>query len=287
MKLIIILIATAAEKFLGDVIGQFRKWRELGWYHKLVGMVEQKFGSIEVLKGPVGVGAMLALPIIAYFLLNSILGGIHGVFAFLFTIVVLWYCLGPRDLDSEVGAVVAAVRSGDEAEANRLAQALAGAETPVTSESRGRAVVESILTEANERWFGVLFWFALLGPIGALLFRFSSELRRYAARASSGMAEWAGCVRNVLVWVPARLAALGYAISGSLTGAFQQWRVFDTLTLQQSDLVLTQSGIGALQLHADGSNEVERVTAALDLVMRTLIILIGLLVLVYLIGWIT
>lgn len=294
MKLIIILIATAAEKFLGDILGQFRKWRDLGWYHKLVALVEQKFGSIEALKGPVGVGLMLAVPIIAYLILSSIVGGIHGIFAFLLTIVILWYCLGPRDLDTEVGAILAAVRGSDEAEANRLAQALTHSEAPLSNELRGRAVVESILTEANERWYGVLFWFALLGPLGALLFRFSCELRRYATRASSGMATWAACVRNVLVWIPARLAALGYAVSGSLTGAFQQWRVMDSLTLEHSDAVLTQSGTGALQLGSDGpsgaeywkTHEVERITAAQDLVMRTLLVLLGLLVLVYFIGWI-
>jgi membrane protein required for beta-lactamase induction len=283
MRLLIALITTAADKFLGEPLGKLKALRRLDWYHRLVGLIEQKLGSVEVFKGPAGVAAMLALPLLVFWLLLSVIGGWHGILAFLLTVLVLFYCLGPEDLDEQVRALIAAIRGSNDAEANRLAQALGRSAQPVPAETRGDTVVESILTEFPERVFGVLLWFLILGPIGAVLFRFSAELRRYAMQASSGLRDWAGRVYAVLAWLPSRIVALGYALSGNLTGAFERWRVLDTLTLEQNETALRQSGTGALQA---GSGEVERIAAAQGLVTRTLILLLAILTVLYVIAWI-
>lgn len=286
MRLLIVLITTAADKFPGEPLRKFKALRRLDWYHSLVGMIEQKLGSVEVFKGPVGVAAMLALPLLVFWVLLSVIGGWHGILWFLLTIVILLYCLGPEDLDDQVRALIAALRGGNDVEATRLAQTLGRSAQPVPAETRGPTVVESILTEFQERVFGVLLWFLILGPIGAVLFRFSAELRRYAVQASSGLRDWAGRVYNVLAWLPSRIVALGYALSGNLTGAFERWRVLDTLTLEQNETALRQSGTGALQLGSD-TGEVERITAAQGLVTRTLLLLLAILTVLYVIAWIT
>ena len=286
MKLLIVLITTAADKCLREPLRKLKALRRLDWYHRLVGMIEQKLGSVEVFKGPVGVVAMLALPLLVFWLLLSVIGGWHGILWFLLTVAILFYCLGPDDLDDQVGALIAAIRGGNDAEANHLAQALGRSAQPVAAETRGHTVVESILTEFQERVFGVLLWFLILGPIGAVLFRFSAELRRYAIQASSGLRDWAGRVYNVLAWLPSRIVALGYALAGNLTGAFESWRVLDTLSLEQNETALRQSGTGALQLGSD-AGEVERITAAQGLVTRTLILLLAILTVLYVIAWIT
>ncbi|MGQ0592529.1 MAG: regulatory signaling modulator protein AmpE [Gammaproteobacteria bacterium] len=285
MRLLIVLITTAADKLLGESLGKFKALRRLDWYHRLVGLIEQKLGSVEVFKGPAGVAAMLALPLLVFWLLLSVIGGWHAILAFLLAIAILLYCLGPEDLDDQIRALIAAIRGSNDAEANRLAQALGRSAQPVPAETRGHMVVESILTEFPERVFGVLLWFLILGPIGAVLFRFSAELRRYAIQASSGLRDWAGRVYNVLAWLPSRIVALGYALSGNLTGAFESWRVLDTLTLEQNEAVLRHSGTGALQLGSD-VGEVERITAAQGLVTRTLIVLLAILTVLYVIAWI-
>jgi membrane protein required for beta-lactamase induction len=310
MRLLIVLITTAADKLLGEA--KFKALRRLDWYHRLVGWIDQKLGGVEVFKGPLGVAAMLALPLLVFWFLLSWIGGWHGILAFLLAVVILLYCLGPEDLDDQVRALIAAIRGGNDAEADRLAQALGRsaqpvpaetrghtvveplpAETrghtvvePLPAETRGHTVVESILTEFPERVFGVLLWFLILGPIGAVLFRFSAELRRYTVQASSGLRDWAGRVYKVLAWLPSRIVALGYALSGNLTGAFERWRVLDTLTLEQNETALRMSGTGALQLGSD-AGEVERITAAQGLVTRTLLLLLAILTVLYVIAWIT
>lgn len=285
MRLLIVLITTAADKLLGESLAKFKALRRLDWYHRLVGWIEQKVGSVEVFKGPLGVVAMLALPLLVFWFLLSWIGGWHGILAFLLAIAILLYCLGPEDLDDQIRALIAAIRGSNDAEANRLAQALGRSAQPVPAETRGHTVVESILTEFPERVFGVLLWFLILGPIGAVLFRFSAELRRYTLQASSGLRDWAGRVYNVLAWLPSRIVALGYALSGNLTGAFERWRVLDTLTLEQNETALRMSGTGALQIGSD-AGEVERITAAQGLVTRTLIVLLAVLTVLYVIAWI-
>ncbi len=285
MNLLIVLLTTAADKLLGAPLAKFKALRRLDWYHRLVGLFEQKLGNVEVFKGAGGVLAMLALPLLVYWLLMSVIGGWHAILAFLLAVAVLLYCLGPDDLDDQVKALIAALRGSNEDEASRIAQALGRSAQPVAPEARGHTVVESILTEFPERVFGVLLWFLILGPLGAVLFRFSAELRRYATQASSGLRDWAGKIYNVLAWLPARIVALGYALSGNLTGAFDSWRVLDTLTLDQNEVALRDSGTGALHLASD-AGEVERVTAAQGLVTRTLIVLLAVLTVLYVIAWI-
>ncbi len=285
MNLLIVLLTTAADKFLGEPLAKFKALRRLDWYHRLVALIEQKLGGIEVFKGPAGVAVMLALPLIVFWLLLSVVGGWHAIVWFLLTVVILLYCLGPEDLDDQVKALIAAIRGSNDGEANRIAQALGRSTQPVSPETRGHTAVESILTGFPERVFGVLLWFLILGPIGAVLFRFSAELYRYATQASSGLRDWAGRVYSVLAWLPARIVALGYALSGSLTGAFENWRVLDTLPLDQNDAALRESGTGALQLSPE-AGEVERITAAQGLVTRTLIVLLAVLTVLYVIAWI-
>ncbi|MDQ3564922.1 MAG: regulatory signaling modulator protein AmpE [Pseudomonadota bacterium] len=285
MNLLVILIATAVEKLLAEPLAKFRELRRLGWYRAFAGMAEQKLGGIEVFKGPVGVAILIALPVLVFYVVFSFINGILAFLGFLLSIVILLYCLGLQDLDAEIKAIVNAIRGGNEDEANRLAQAFSRSASPVDTQSRGRTVVESVFTEANGRVFGVIFWFALLGWFGAVLFRFSNELSHYATQASSGLSEWAGRVRNALSWIPARIAALGYAVAGNLTGAFNHWRVTETLDLQHTDTVLKQSGTGALEGAISG-DEVERITAAQALVFRTLMVLLAILVIIHVISWI-
>ena len=93
---------------------------------------------------------------------------------------------------------------------------------------------EAIFVQANNRVFGVLFWFMALGPAGAWLFRVSDLMRRRAvfeyrgrADASSEVPEFVGAlqvIHGILAWGPARLLALGYALVGGFDRARGAWR---------------------------------------------------------------
>ena len=90
----------------------------------------------------------------------------------------------------------------------------------------GRLLVEAVFRCALWRWFGVLFWFLLLGPAGALLYRLVSLSAQGEARsalppahgarlrACSGAAELAGGAPDDL-----RLA-----LAGNFDGVLGAWR---------------------------------------------------------------
>ena len=83
MRLLIVLITTAADKCLREPLRKLKALRRLDWYYRLVALIEQKLGSVDVFKGPVGVAAMLALPLLVFWLLLSVIGGWHGILWFL------------------------------------------------------------------------------------------------------------------------------------------------------------------------------------------------------------
>src|SRR5690606_8360366 len=100
-----------------------------------------------------------------------------------FAVLVVFLCLGPRDLGSEVDDYCAALARGDRDEARRVMTALTESQhaRPLDVD----AVEEAIFVQATNRIFGVAFWFVVLGPVGAWLFRVSDLLRRRAAFESA------------------------------------------------------------------------------------------------------
>lgn len=68
-----------------------------------------------------------------------------------------------------------------------------------------RAMQRGFLYQAHQRWFAILFYFLLLGPVGALAYRL---LQLAPADKSSRLLRWAD-------WVPARLLAASFTLTGN------------------------------------------------------------------------
>jgi membrane protein required for beta-lactamase induction len=140
---------------------------------------------------------------------------------------------GPRDLRDEVDDYVAARQRGDDDAAARRAKELLEADASGRGAGLRDAVEEAIFVQANNRIFGVIFWFMVLGPAGAWLFRVSDLLRRRAAfqGARGDLHDSLGralvALHGLLAWIPARLAAVSYALAGSLEDAVGNWPSVD------------------------------------------------------------
>ena len=143
--------------------------RQFGWYRNWLQWLNAQFPQGSVWRGPWGIALALVVPLLVAGLLQVALDQpLWGFVGLLFDIVVLFWCWGPRDLDLDVAAILDA----PDATSRRAAAARL---YPPGIEPRldGASLVEAVFRNASRRWFGVLFWFCVLGPFGALLYRLS------------------------------------------------------------------------------------------------------------------
>jgi membrane protein required for beta-lactamase induction len=149
---------------------------------------------------------------------------------FIFAVLVLLFCLGPHDLKEEVEEYCAAVDGGRSEEARRLAEQILERPPPADAVALDEAVQGAIYGQANNRIFGVVFWFVVFGPTGAWLFRIMDLMRRRAVQCYAVEAEGstrliaAQALHGMMAWLPARLVASGYVLAGSFDGGVSAWR---------------------------------------------------------------
>jgi membrane protein required for beta-lactamase induction len=202
---------------------------------------------------------VVVLPVLPVALVDRALGGhLLGLPQLAFAVLVLLLSFGPRDLSDEVDDYVAALERGDREEAARRAKELLEADAGGREGALREAVEEAVFVQANNRIFGVIFWFMLLGPAGAWLFRVSDLMRRRAAfeaaRSGAEVQSFGGALailHGLLGWVPARLAAGTYALAGSFEDAVGNWRIaVDRAAeglLDRSEGLLARVGRASLQ----------------------------------------
>ena len=255
MSLLALLLALIVERGLTHLF-HLREPRWLDRYFDWAARVPG--GSSRELRIAAAV-VVLLLPVVPVALLDRALGGhLLGLPQLAFAVLVLLLSFGPRDLNDEVDDYVAALERGDRDEADRRAKELLEADAAGRGSVLREAVEEAIFVQANNRIFGVIFWFMVLGPAGAWLFRVSDLMRRRsafeAARRGAEAPSFGGALavlHGLLAWVPARLAAGTYALAGSFEDAVGNWRkavdrAAESL-LDRSEGLLARVGKASLQ----------------------------------------
>ena len=260
------------------------------WLHAYAEAFEPLTRSADPVRATAGALFIVLVPAVIALFLGDVLTHIWAGLGFVFAVAVFLFCLGPRDLHDEVQHYIDAVQGGDETQAAKLAAALLQGPVPAIAAERTEAVTQAVLMEANERQFAVLFWFAALGPTGALLYRSADVLRREPGKGVSEEFHTAVTrLHGVLAWIPAHLTALGYALAGSFEDAVSDLRAYySTCTVhffQVNNDVLMCTGLGALRAAAGQEAGVARLKSALGLVRRTLFIWLAIYALITLFGW--
>lgn len=201
--------------------------------------------------------------------------------AFLFAVLVLLFSLGPRDLQEEVADYCSATAGGHAEDVARLTRELAEQSPPADDAERERMIGRAICVQANNRMFGVVFWFLVLGPAGpagAWLFRVVDLMRRRAVYADPGgeVLAAARILQGIMAWLPARLMSAAFALAGSFDGAVTAWRAGpkDAASpfFERTEDLIDRVGSGASDAVTTGeatpSTRVSR--SAMALVSRTL-----------------
>ena len=227
----ITLVAVVIALVLGHVAPALvTSARQFTWFGHWLQWLGTQSGEGGFWRGRHGI-VLALLPVLAgvallQWLLHAPLLGFLGL---LFGVVALVYAWGPRDLDVDVEAIIDA----HDAPTRREAIARLWPEGEGASID-GSALVEAVFRNALQRWFGVLFWFLLLGPVGALLYRLSA-LACEGEFARSLPAENLMGVRtlhSLLNWPVAQLMTLSMALVGNFDAVFNAWGTAQGNTLQ-------------------------------------------------------
>lgn len=288
MNLIALLIGLGIER----LATQLFHLRRLRWLDRLI---DAGFREAARLSGwpailPVLLlAALFVLPVFAVTLAmsNVLFGGPYLLLA----IVVLFFSLGPKDIGEDVSEYCEALEQDDGERVQQTAKAIIEGDVPADSLERMHCVESAVCVQANNRLFAVIFWFVLLGPLGAWTYRVTDLIRRRAVfnatRDEAGdehlarLKDASVTLHGWLAWIPARLTAIGYAIAGHFDAALAAWREVPEpppeTTSTASENLLARVGVGALALDdkADESltaRGVRGATAANGLVFRLLII---------------
>lgn len=294
MKLLALLIGLALERGVTNLL----HLRELRWFDPWFDLGLRHSARAGVVGGYVLIVLVLLLPFVPVLWIGMLLQDADFPWDLpylVFAILVVFFCLGPRDLVSEVYEYCDAVDRDDPDTARRVLTELSEGERLRANEID--VVEDAIFIQATNRLFGVVFWFVLMGPAGAWLFRISDLFRRRAVYEQSRgitpdntVLDAVENVHGLLVFVPARLAAIGYAMSGSFDDALHGWRTFRArgpLPLHRSnDEIVARVGNAAMTgALAEPENSSAAARNSLKLVTRTLFIWVTVIALMTIFGW--
>lgn len=285
MKFLALLLGLGIERLFTD----WFDLRELRW---LDSYFDRGLTFVKRFSGPVAalvavlVVALPVLPVAAIAIrFNDVLWGLPYL---AFAVAVLLVSLGPRDLRAEVEDFVDAKKRNDTERADTVAKELLETDPPHDVQHRVLAIEEAIFVQSNNRTFGVILWFMLLGPAGGWLFRVTDLFRRRAFHEAYRLGQTdAPSLRTVqrihglMAWLPSRLTALTLALAGSFEPAMSDWREYyreyTEHFFEVNDEVVARTGRGAMGLSTDADGdgvitEIEGAQGAMKLVARTLIV---------------
>jgi membrane protein required for beta-lactamase induction len=138
-----------------------------------------------------------------------------------FEALLLFLCLGPRDLADDVQKLRAARAAGDSDTVTRLSGTLQLGPAP---DADHRSLLGALFIQSHERLFGTLWWFLAAGPAGAVLYRLASRLPALIEDTESPAARSAALLHGIVAWLPARLTSVLYGLAGSMDDALASWR---------------------------------------------------------------
>ena len=287
----ITLVAVIAALLLGHVAKPLGVLRHHDGFIAWLGVLGAEGGSLRRAALWFGLGLPLLLLAALQWWLS---GWAYGLPSLLLGIAGLFYAWGPRDLDLDVEAVIEA----DGTEARREA---AKPLFPQQAEAviEGGPLVEAVFRCALWRWFGPLFWFLVLGPVGAVGYRLVALSAQGAAqqRLPEAQRGTAGMLLGVLDWPVAQLMTLTLALAAdfdAVIGAWRRWHA-DGVRLGLGHLEAAARVSVAVELAeeeayaADGPAQAPALLElrdAMSLVWRILVIWLGVLALFVVAGFV-
>ncbi|MDH3327584.1 MAG: regulatory signaling modulator protein AmpE, partial [Gammaproteobacteria bacterium] len=255
MVIITVLICLFAERFLSSL----HVFRSFTWLTYYADFILKHFSSVRLHNGKIPVLFIVLPPSLIVGLIDHLLYQPFFPFEFLFSIVILLYCFGPQTFYDRSKELCHAEDINDNACACWYGEKILG--RPLDRQEKinlPHVIAQSLFSISNDRILAPIFWFVLLGPLGAVLFRCSSQLYFITSKHNNNQQPYeriaysANYLYAILNWIPCRLSAFGFAAMGDFSHAMKAYSKIKNITFnldqESNDLLLTSVGSAAINL---------------------------------------
>lgn len=251
MELLAILIALVFYAVRGSGEPLQRDGWFAGWHGGLAGLLGGTPLQLVVVLAPAGVVMLLY---------GSIDDAAYGIPALVLLVVALIYSFGRGDLGAALEDYLERWSRRDfQAAFEQLEQGApplgdeGGVIDPAELHLHAR---RRLYYRAFERLFAVLFWFVLLGPGGAVLYRLVALEQEKAGAADGRLA-----LLHWMDWLPSRLLGISFALVGDFDATLYRWQ--ESLGDPEREAVVVLEGCGNAALRIGGARDGDESVEAL------------------------
>jgi adenosylcobinamide-phosphate synthase len=279
------------------------------YFGRYADFLEQYFNAGKKQHGAIAWGLAVLPPVVLVGVVQWIFYSINPLLAWLWGATVLYATMGFKYYSETVSEIALALKRGELEQARSLFAKWRGQAVNVQEPGDvARLTIEHALLSSHRQMFAVIFWFILLGPAGAVLYRLASVMQhKWGEREDMEFGEFgrfAARFFELYDWLPVRLTALCFAVVGDFEDAVYCWRAQAQSWMNPTQGILLASGAGALgvklgeALHLEGSLEFrpelgvgdeadpDYVESAVSLIWRTLVLWLAILLLLQLGRWV-
>ncbi len=250
---LVALLALLIDRLFGEP-----RIHPLIWFGNAASRTERWFNSdhnATVLSGFVATMMLVMPPVVLVIVIDCHVSSVMSL-SILFDCLVLWFVIGWQSLQQHARAISTPLVKGNlDAARAQLAKIVSRDTKNLSDKQVAASTVESVLENGHDSLFASLFWYALLGPAGALLHRLINTLDAmwgYRTERYERFGKFSARMDDVLGFLSARLTAFGYAIVGASQSAFRCWISQVGSHPSPNAGVVMAAGAGALETKIGG-----------------------------------
>ena len=295
MSLIAIIFALLLAHYRPSVVSHM--------YLGAIRFFERKFNDGQFKHGVIAWLLAVLLPVLLLFVVATMLKQASALLYFLLAVAIL-YCM----LDSVDFSITAEAASNELRDSNiplareRLTQWSGLSAAEYGAPEIARVTIETIVLKAHRGVLAPIFWFVVLGPAGAVLYRLAQITRQTWSFEEGAFSHFAQRAFYWLDWLPAHVTAISFAVVGNFEDAMYCWRT-QVDGKDRTLGIMLASGAGAMgvklggPLFANGvleyrpelglgdSADAEYVMSAVGLIWRALVLLLTMVLLMTFANW--
>jgi adenosylcobinamide-phosphate synthase len=306
-----IVVTIVLAVVIDHMLGEPRRWHPLVGFGNFANRVECLLNRGDkdprYVIGVIAWSIVAGAPFVAAIVLQIMLNKMPWPLTLIGEALVLYLAIGRKSLIDHARAVFEALSSDDLPRARHAVSMIVTRDTrDLDAGDVSKAAVETVLENGSDAIFASIFWFVVAGVPGVVLHRAANTLDAMWGYRNARFNEfgWAAArIDDMLNWIPARLTAFTYALSGQFATALHCWQEQAPRWSSPNAGPVMAAGAGALDLQLGGAaiyhgaeeirpalgrgrsaqaNDIWRAQALLD---RSLLIWLGALSAIAVVGW--